>query len=223
VLINVIGGMVIGIVQQGLTFAEAAHTYTLLTVGDCLVTQVPALIASPRADERAGAVGNPSARPAQDRGQHLRHSRGRAGAPLGPMAAIRFPEQWLVACSSAPSGAAAEPRRHSPVITVVQGSVRPRFQGNSSHLAAGDRQFSFGCGSRPFSLARNDRRDAMNHSMYSADGRTHLKIVVIGLLCATLVAAVGIFAQVRDVDLGTAPLVKAGQPTAMTGRLPSIR
>jgi len=29
----------------------------------------------------------------------------------------------------------------------------------------------------------------MNHSMYSADGRTHLKIVVIGLLCATLVAA----------------------------------
>ncbi len=63
----------------------------------------------------------------------------------------------------------------------------------------------------------------MNHSMYSADGRTHLKIVVIGLLCATLVAAVGIFAHVGDVDLGTAPLVKAGQPTAMTGRLPAVR
>jgi len=62
----------------------------------------------------------------------------------------------------------------------------------------------------------------MNHSMYSADGRTHLKIVVIGLLCATLVAAVGIFAHV-DVDLGTAPLVKAGQPTALTGRLSAIR
>jgi hypothetical protein len=63
----------------------------------------------------------------------------------------------------------------------------------------------------------------MNHSMYSADGRTHLKIVVIGLLCATLVAAVGIFAHMGDVDLGTAPLVKAGQPTALTGRLPAIR
>jgi hypothetical protein len=64
----------------------------------------------------------------------------------------------------------------------------------------------------------------MNHSMYSADGRTHLKIVVIGLLCATLVAAVGIFAHVDvDVDLGTAPLVKAGQPTALSGRLPAIR
>jgi hypothetical protein len=69
--------------------------------------------------------------------------------------------------------------------------------------------------------ARN-REDAMNHSMYSADRRTHLKIVVIGLLCATLVAAVGIFARVSDVDLGTAPLVKAGQPTAVSGRLPVI-
>ncbi len=63
----------------------------------------------------------------------------------------------------------------------------------------------------------------MNHSMYSADRRTHLKVVVIGLLCATLVAAVGIFSHVRDIDLGTAPLVKAGQPTAVTGHLPAIR
>lgn len=63
----------------------------------------------------------------------------------------------------------------------------------------------------------------MNHSMYSADSRTHLKIVVAGLLCATLVAAVGIFAQVSGFDLGTAPLVKAGQPTAISGHLPAIR
>src|SRR5499433_826111 len=46
VFINVLGGMVIGIVQQGMGFAEAAQTYTLLTVGDGLVTQVPALIVS---------------------------------------------------------------------------------------------------------------------------------------------------------------------------------
>jgi hypothetical protein len=59
----------------------------------------------------------------------------------------------------------------------------------------------------------------MNHSMYSADRRTHLKIVVIGLVCATVVAAVGIFARVSDLDLGTAPLVKAGQPTALSGGL----
>ncbi|RDV05622.1 flagellar biosynthesis protein FlhA [Undibacter mobilis] len=46
VFINVIGGMIIGIAQQGLTFADAARSYTLLTVGDGLVTQVPALIVS---------------------------------------------------------------------------------------------------------------------------------------------------------------------------------
>jgi hypothetical protein len=63
----------------------------------------------------------------------------------------------------------------------------------------------------------------MNHSMYSADRGTHLKIVVIGLACATLVAAVGVFAHVNALDLGTAPLVKAGQPTEMSGRLPTIR
>ncbi len=60
VLINVIGGMVIGIVQQGLSFAEAAHTYTLLSVGDGLVTQVPALIVSTAAGllvSKAGVAG----------------------------------------------------------------------------------------------------------------------------------------------------------------------
>ena len=46
VFINVIGGIIIGVAQQGMPFAEAARTYTLLTVGDGLVTQVPALIVS---------------------------------------------------------------------------------------------------------------------------------------------------------------------------------
>jgi hypothetical protein len=64
----------------------------------------------------------------------------------------------------------------------------------------------------------------MNHSMYSADRGTHLKIVAISLACATLVAAVGIFARVSStIDLGTAPLVQAGQPTIVGGHLPTIR
>jgi len=46
VFINIIGGMVVGIAQQGLAFSEAARTYTVLTVGDGLVTQIPALIVS---------------------------------------------------------------------------------------------------------------------------------------------------------------------------------
>ena len=63
----------------------------------------------------------------------------------------------------------------------------------------------------------------MNHSMNSADRSTHLKIVVVGLLSATVVAVIASFAHVSDIDLGTAPIVKAGHSTAMTGRLPAIR
>ncbi|MGE4062769.1 MAG: flagellar biosynthesis protein FlhA [Rhodospirillaceae bacterium] len=44
--INVIGGMIIGMAQRGLPFGEAADTYTRLTVGDGLVTQIPALVVS---------------------------------------------------------------------------------------------------------------------------------------------------------------------------------
>src|SRR5438105_8612912 len=46
VFINIIGGIIIGVAQQGLSFGDAARTYTVLTVGDGLVTQVPALIVS---------------------------------------------------------------------------------------------------------------------------------------------------------------------------------
>jgi ABC-type proline/glycine betaine transport system permease subunit len=68
------------------------------------------------------------------------------------------------------------------------------------------------------------REDVMNHSMYSADRATHLKIVVIGLLCAIVVAVIGIFAHVSSkIDLGTAVLVKAGQPTTLSGNVPAIR
>jgi hypothetical protein len=64
----------------------------------------------------------------------------------------------------------------------------------------------------------------MNHSMYGADRATHLKIVVIGLVCALVVAAVGIFAHLSsNIDLGTAALVKAGRPTSLGGDLPPIR
>jgi flagellar biosynthesis protein FlhA len=60
VFINIIGGMIIGIAQQGLSFSDAAHSYTILTVGDGLVTQVPALIVSTAAGllvSKAGVAG----------------------------------------------------------------------------------------------------------------------------------------------------------------------
>jgi len=63
----------------------------------------------------------------------------------------------------------------------------------------------------------------MNHSIYSADHQTHLKIVVVGLLCACFVLIVGVFAHVGQPDLGTAPLVKAGGANVISGQLPVIR
>ena len=44
--INVLGGIIIGVAQQGMGFGDAARAYTQLTVGDGLVSQIPALIVS---------------------------------------------------------------------------------------------------------------------------------------------------------------------------------
>lgn len=44
--INIVGGIIIGMAQEGLSFAEAGSTYTQLTVGDGLISQIPALIIS---------------------------------------------------------------------------------------------------------------------------------------------------------------------------------
>jgi flagellar biosynthesis protein FlhA len=46
VLINIVGGLTVGMTQHGLDIATAAQNYTLLTVGDGLVAQVPALVIS---------------------------------------------------------------------------------------------------------------------------------------------------------------------------------
>ncbi len=45
-MINIVGGIIIGTAQQDLSLNEAAQTYTLLTVGDGLVSQIPSLIVS---------------------------------------------------------------------------------------------------------------------------------------------------------------------------------
>ncbi|MDA8214099.1 MAG: flagellar biosynthesis protein FlhA [Nitrospiraceae bacterium] len=45
-VINIIGGFLIGVLQKGMPIAEAAKTYTILTIGDGLVAQIPALITS---------------------------------------------------------------------------------------------------------------------------------------------------------------------------------
>lgn len=60
VAINVIGGIIIAVAQKGMSFGDATHTFTLLTVGDGLVSQMPALIVSTAAGlmvSKAGVEG----------------------------------------------------------------------------------------------------------------------------------------------------------------------
>ncbi|HUV32719.1 MAG TPA: flagellar biosynthesis protein FlhA, partial [Devosiaceae bacterium] len=60
VFINIVGGIIIGVGQQGLDLQQAGNNYTLLTVGDGLVSQVPALIVSTAAGllvAKAGVAG----------------------------------------------------------------------------------------------------------------------------------------------------------------------
>ena len=71
-----------------------------------------------------------------------------------------------------------------------------------------------------------------NTSLFTADRMTHLKIVVLSLLCATLVAGIGVASRITDSSMtgsngrleATAPIIKAGKPvTASTSADRTIR
>ena len=60
-LINIVGGIIIGVAQQDLSLAAASETYIILTVGDGLVSQIPALVVSTAAGmlvSKAGTHGS---------------------------------------------------------------------------------------------------------------------------------------------------------------------
>ena len=63
----------------------------------------------------------------------------------------------------------------------------------------------------------------MNHSIYSADRSTHLKIVVVALVAGILVAGFGITARTSSDDFTqTARVMKAGKPVAVTSSNTSL-
>jgi type III secretion protein V len=89
-VINIAAGLAIGVAVRGMSFADAAKTYTLLTIGDGLVSQIPALIIATAAgiittrvaasseDEEGSLgreIGKSDARPAQGDGDRRRHVR----------------------------------------------------------------------------------------------------------------------------------------------------
>ncbi|MBB5192937.1 flagellar biosynthesis protein FlhA [Silvimonas terrae] len=57
-VINIVGGLIVGMVQHDMAFADAGRTYTLLTIGDGLVAQIPSLIISMAAGIVVSRVGS---------------------------------------------------------------------------------------------------------------------------------------------------------------------
>jgi flagellar biosynthesis protein FlhA len=74
-LVNIVGGLAIGVFQKGMLFSQAAQNYTLLTVGDGLVSQIPALVISTAAGIIVSRAGNESSLGSEITSQVLFHPR----------------------------------------------------------------------------------------------------------------------------------------------------
>jgi len=84
-IINIVGGMILGIVSHGLSLAEAARIYVVLSIGDALVAQVPALLLSIAAAAIVTRVSSPLDLAGQVSSQF---ASARAWAPVAAILAI---------------------------------------------------------------------------------------------------------------------------------------
>lgn len=97
VFVNIIGGIIIGVVSRDMSLGDAAKNYTLLTIGDGLVTQIPALIVSVASGllvTKAGIEGSAD--------QELFSQFGRYPRALGMSAALLFALGLVPAIPAAP-------------------------------------------------------------------------------------------------------------------------
>ncbi|HWD28078.1 MAG TPA: flagellar biosynthesis protein FlhA [Rhizomicrobium sp.] len=109
VAINVIGGIIIGVAQHGVSFADATQTYTLLTVGDGLVSQMPALIVSTAAGlmvSKAGVEG-PADKALINQLSYYPQALGMASAVMGIVAILPGMPTLVFAALSAGCGGLA--------------------------------------------------------------------------------------------------------------------
>jgi type III secretion protein V len=84
--VNLLGGMMIGMVERDMAFAEAAHTYSLLTVGDGLIAQIPALLIAVAAGTVVTRVNSDGQE--RDLGTEIVHQLGASYRALGLTALI---------------------------------------------------------------------------------------------------------------------------------------
>jgi flagellar biosynthesis protein FlhA len=101
-LINIIGGLVIGVAQYGMPFGRAAETFTLLSIGDGLVSQIPALLISTAAGIIVSRAGGDASMATDMKGQLLRKPHpilitGAFLAVLGLVPGLPLVPFWLLA------------------------------------------------------------------------------------------------------------------------------
>jgi flagellar biosynthesis protein FlhA len=125
-VINVIGGLVLGTLSHGLSLSEAAETYILLAIGDALVAQVPALLLSIAAASIVTRVASPLGLAGQIAGQF-----GSAKA-WTPVAGILFilgilpgMPHMVILPAAALAGYVAWRLRHGKAIQVAEAEVLP--------------------------------------------------------------------------------------------------
>jgi flagellar biosynthesis protein FlhA len=115
--INIIGGIIIGVAQMGMSAGDAAKTYTLLTVGDGLVSQIPALIVSTAAGLLVSKAG---VRGAADKalGKQLTGYPKALGMSAGVMTLIAFlPGIPMIPFLGLAAGAAFLARKFDRIVT----------------------------------------------------------------------------------------------------------
>jgi flagellar biosynthesis protein FlhA len=104
--INIIGGIIVAVVQHGMSFADATKTFTLLSVGDGLVAQMPALIVSTAAGlmvSKAGIEGSTD-RAMMKQLSFYPQALGMAAAVIGTMALLPGMPHFIFAGLSAGIG-----------------------------------------------------------------------------------------------------------------------
>lgn len=136
VFINIVGGLIIGMVQHGLPFSEAMHNYALLTIGDGLVAQIPALVLSTAAAIMVTRVSSAQNMGQQIIGQLLGNPRalGTTAAIIGAMGLVPgMPNVAFLSLAAISGGAAymiAQRQQAQKVasvpLPVVQSNAEPR-------------------------------------------------------------------------------------------------
>ena len=129
-VINLIGGFVVGVVQRGMSIGDAINHYSLLTVGDGLVSQIPALlisIASGLIVTRAATENDLGTDLLQQFGRHAKTAKIAAGALVAISLMPGLPKMpfWVVAAGLWVGATRASSTRAAEKAAAIQADVPP--------------------------------------------------------------------------------------------------